>query len=88
MRKLITLQTTNNFVLSLLKKIYGRMLTVRNQQEFDQFCQVLQGYVVYKPTRSKQVEFWTEVRWGRGAFWGLNIAGKNTAIESSGKKIN
>ena len=76
---------TNNSVLSLLKKIYGRMLTVRSQQEFDQFCQVLQRHIVYKPTRSKQVEFWTEVRWGRGAFWGLNIAGKNIVIESSKK---
>ena len=63
------------------------MLTVRNQQEFDQFCQVLQRHIVYKPTGSKQVEFWTQVRWGRGAFWGLSIAGKNIVIESSEKKL-
>ena len=68
------------------KKIYGHMLTVRNQGEFDQFCQVLQEYIVYKPTQSTQMEFWTEVRWGRGAFWGLNIAGKSIVVESS-KKI-
>ncbi len=35
------------------------------------------GYVTYKPSSSQQnLEFWTDLAWGKNSFWGLNMAGE------------